>query len=83
MCEPPEEIELTTADKPNTLTGVVLGVVVPLPSSPLPLPPQHFAPPATKVAQAWRFPTPTDFTPELSPLTLVGVLRAVVVPSPI
>jgi hypothetical protein len=81
--EPPEEIALTTDDRPKTFTGVVLDVLVPSPSSTLPLLPQHFAPPASKVAQACKFPTLTDFTPELRPLTAVGVLRLVVVPSPI
>jgi hypothetical protein len=83
VCEPPEEIALTTDDRPKTFTGVVLDVLVPSPNSPLPLFPQHFAPPASKVAQACKFPTLTDFTPELRPLTAVGVLRLVVVPSPI
>ena len=41
----------TEAETPTTETGIGLDVVVPLPSSPAALSPQHFTPPEATIAQ--------------------------------
>ncbi len=53
--EPPAAISATLAS-PLTATGVVLLVVVPLPSWPLPLLPQHFTVASFSRAQVWEPP---------------------------
>src|SRR4051794_16880782 len=48
----------TTPDgRAGTATGVRRAVVVPSPSCPLPLPPQHLTPPTLESAQMWEKPT--------------------------
>lgn len=44
-CQPPPPMETTPVERPDTVTGVSLCVVVPLPSAPKVLSPQHFAAP--------------------------------------
>ena len=52
-----------TVLKPVTSTGFGLSVVVPLPSSPWLLDPQHFTPPFL-IAQVWERPTEIALTDE-------------------
>ena len=80
-CHPPAEIDSTPLVLRYTLVGVFRFAVLPLPSSPEPLLPQHFAPPAVVTAQVWLYPAEIDPT-LLSPDTLTGCLRDLVVPSP-
>src|SRR5450830_575015 len=63
-------------------TGVRRVVVVPSPSCPLVLEPQHFTPPPLVSAQVWLVPAATAVTPLDRPLTATGARRCVVVPSP-
>src|SRR2546427_654717 len=67
---------------PTTSTGVEVSVVVPSPSSPSPLFPQHFAPPPTVRAQVWEAPATIAVAPEARPETLTGVDLNLVVPFP-
>src|SRR5439155_24887914 len=63
----------------RTITGVVLGVVVPLPSSPLGLLPQQYAPPVVVTPQALKYPAMTEA--KLSPPdTATGVVLALSMP---
>ena len=57
-------------------------MVVPSPSCPLSLLPQHLTPPLVVSAQAWRLPSAIVLTPLLRPETFTGTLLSVVVPSP-
>ena len=66
---------------PETGTGVLLFVVVPLPSRPLPLLPQHCTPPLASTAQLWLLPADT-LCAVVMPETGTGVLLLVVVPLP-
>src|SRR5450759_2132408 len=75
----------------ETETGTLELVVVPLPSSPESLVPQHQTAPAVVTAQEWAPVLPpivlfkeveTAATPELSPETPTGTLELVVVPLP-
>ena len=66
---------------PETATGVLLVVVVPLPSCPKPLSPQHCTPPLASRAQVW--PLPADTLSAVVMLeTGTGVLLSVRVPLP-
>ena len=67
---------------PTTSTGTVRSMVLPSPSSPNRLKPQHLTSPAVVSAQVWRPPTAMAATPLVSPVTSTGLLRCVVVPSP-
>ncbi len=78
----PAVIAATPLDRPVTGTAVALLVVLPLPSWPFPLLPQHWTPPALLIAQAWVVPTVTARTPLVRPVTFTGVALVVVVPSP-
>ena len=64
-----------------TSTGVVRSVVVPSPSSPALLSPQHFAVPSVSTAHEWSYPR-TTLVAVVMPETSTGVVRSVVVPSP-
>ena len=61
-----------TPVRPLTLTGVKELVVVPLPSSPVSLKPQHATVPPVRSAQVWSSPAEIWVTPEM-PLSLTGV----------
>ena len=79
----PAAIAVTPELRPETPTGVLLDIVVPLPSSPSALYPQHFAPPPIVTAQVWTVPAEIAATPEVRPETSTGVaLYDVVVPFP-
>ena len=78
----PVAIATTPLVSPETSTGVRRFAVVPSPSCPALLAPQHFTPWAVVSAHAWRYPIDTAVTPEVSPETFTGVSRLVVVPSP-
>ena len=71
----------TPLPSPTTSTGVRRFVVVPSPSLPTLLLPQHLAAPVT-TAQVWREPVVTSVAPLVNPETFTGVERSVVVPSP-
>src|SRR2546422_9913419 len=58
---------------PLTVTGTLLPVVVPLPSSPSPLLPHALTVPSLSRARLWIPPAETAVTP-LSPLTATGVV---------
>ena len=66
---------------PDTPTGVVLSVVVPSPSWPLALEPQHFIVPSVSRAHEWRSPR-AMLLAVVMPDTPTGVVLSVVVPSP-
>jgi hypothetical protein len=53
---PPAEIEATPEVRPATFTGVRLLVVVPSPSCPAELLPQHLTPPEVVSAHVWLSP---------------------------
>jgi hypothetical protein len=53
---PPAVIAVTPLARPVTSTGVLLSVVVPLPSWPAPLAPQHLTPPPLVSAHVWLEP---------------------------
>ncbi len=75
-------IALTPLVRPTTSTGVRRGVmIVPSPSSPWELTPQHMRPP-TLMAQVCSAPAETAATPLVRPVTFTGVVRPAVVPSP-
>ena len=57
-------------------------VVVPSPSRPWALKPQHHAPPSSVIAQLKLLPAPMAIAPLPRPDTATGTLRRVVVPSP-
>src|SRR5512133_51658 len=57
-------------------------VVVPSPSCPKPLAPQHLIPPLIISAQVWVSPAAIALTPLVNPLTSAGVAWFVFVPSP-
>lgn len=57
---------------PLTVTGVVLVVVLPLPSWPCPLMPQHVTVPLPVIAQVWLLPAASAVA-SLTPLTVTGV----------
>src|SRR2546428_5554873 len=67
---------------PTTSTGVERSLVVPSPSSPSMLSPQHLTPPALVSAQVWKTPAAIAATPPPRPETSTGAWRSVVVPSP-
>src|SRR5438046_2506195 len=58
----------TPLERPVTVTGVELAVVVPSPSWPLTLFPQHFTLPTVVMAQVWREPKPAETTAALAAL---------------
>jgi hypothetical protein len=58
----PVDTAATPDDNPITFTGVVLAVVVPFPSWPYALSPQHRTPPAVVTAHVWSKPAEIDMT---------------------
>jgi len=60
----------------------LLAVVVPLPSRPEPLWPQHLTPPPLVSAQVWKLPAVIALTPLARPETSTGMVLLVVVPFP-
>src|SRR6266700_3735663 len=73
---------LVTPVSPVTWTGVSwCWLIVPLPISPCPLPPQAHTVPSDRRARLKSWPAATWVIP-VSPATWTGVLRLVVVPSP-
>ena len=79
---PPAAIALTPLASPLTSTGTLLSVVVPFPSWPKTLSPQHLTAPALVSAQVWTLPAAIALTPLASPLTSTGTLLSVFVPFP-
>jgi hypothetical protein len=82
LCSFPVETALTPELKPETATEVDLSVEVPSPICPLPFLPQHLTAPVLKTAQLCVYPDEIALTPELKPVTAVGVSLVVFVPSP-
>ena len=81
----PTEMAATPLVSPITSTGVVLkllGPLVPSPSSPEPLRPQHLTPPTVVRAQVWRFPAETLATPLVNATTSTGVVLKLGPPVP-
>ena len=82
MWLPPAAIAVTPL-RPVTSCGVLaFPSVLPVPSSPSQLEPQHFTPPLLINTQVWFAPAAIDTTPLLSPVTLCGVYALVVPPFP-
>jgi hypothetical protein len=73
---------MTPVDRALAATGVSRSVVVPSPSCPKALAPQHTIPPPLVTAQVWNTPVATAVTPLDRPLNATGVNRFAVVPSP-
>jgi len=80
QAEPPTAIAVAPL-RPETATGVEEAVVVPLPSLPYPLSPQHSTVPPESTAQAESPATAIAVAP-LRPETATGVEELVVVPLP-
>ena len=78
----PAAIAVTPLVRPVTSTGTLDWVVVPLPSWPLRLLPQHLMPPVVVRAQVWLSPATIAATPLVRPETLTGVSELLVVPLP-
>ena len=68
-------IEMTPLLSPATLTGTLLLLLVPSPSSPSLLRPQHFAAPVVSTAHVCSQPAAIEATFALNELTLVGTER--------
>ena len=75
---PPAEIALTPLARPETSTGTLLSVFVPLPSWPYVPLPQHLTPPPLVSAQVWISPAAIAVTPLARPETSTGTLLPVV-----
>ena len=73
---------VAAAAQNTTSTGVELSVVVPFPSCPKLLSPQHLTAPPLVSAQLWTPPAAIAVTPLCSPETSTGVELSVVVPFP-
>ena len=82
MWAKPAVIAITPLASPLTATGVGLLVVLPLPSWPSKLLPQHCTPPPLVRAQVWEFAALIASTPLASPLTATGVGLSLVLPLP-
>jgi hypothetical protein len=80
---PPALIVLTPV-RSLTATGVADWLVLPLPSAPLVLSPQHLTVPAVSSAQVWNCPPTTAAAPlaELIVVANTGVVELVVLPLP-
>ena len=70
------------ASKPVHIYRVLRAIAVPSPSCPPQLPPQHLTPPLLVSAQVCHPPADMAVTSPVRPLTSIGVLRLVIVPSP-
>lgn len=73
VCSRPAEIAETPVESPKAATGVERSVVVPSPSCPYWLLPQHFTPPLLMSAQVCVPPVAIAETPLESPETPMGV----------
>src|ERR1700722_1079948 len=71
---PPATAVAFTPSGSCTATGVELSTVVPLPSCPSPLFPQHSTAPEVITAHVWSQPEPIALTPLPRPLTVTGML---------
>jgi len=81
--DPPGSVSmLTRGPRPSTATGMLLLVVVPLPSWPLAFSPQQVTSPMARAAHEWLLPAPMAITPLSSPTTCTGVALLMRVPSP-
>ncbi len=80
MCAPPAATAMAVVI-PDTATGEGLLVVVPSPSSPEKLSPQHFMLPPDRRAHEWRSPVATAVAVVI-PSAATGVAESEVVPSP-
>src|SRR5262249_42867022 len=78
----PAAIAATPLPRPTTATGIERSVLVPSPSWPYELSPQHLTAPAVVSAQLWRSPVATAATPLPSPTTATGIKWSVLVPAP-
>src|SRR3990170_3387966 len=78
----PAAIAATPLARPATPTGTLLSVVVPFPSWPPPLLPQHLTPPPLVRAQVWLEPAAIAATPLARPQTSTGTPLAVAEPFP-
>src|SRR3990172_4443044 len=78
----PADIALTPLARPETSTGTLRSVVVPSPSHPYMLLPQHLTPPALVSAQVELQPTVIAVTPLVGPTTSTGRLLSAFEPSP-
>src|SRR5207253_561509 len=79
---PAAAIAVTLEVRPMTRTGTSRTSVVPSPSWPCPLSPQHATPPSPMSAQLWFLPAATAVTPLVRPVTSTGVALPTCVPSP-
>ena len=75
-------IAFTPLGRPFTSTGTRLSVVVPSPSSPSRLRPQHLTPPESVSAQVWSPLALIALTPLPRPTTSTGTRLRTVRPSP-
>src|SRR3989337_2110359 len=78
----PADIALTPLARPKTSTGTLRSLVVPSPSPPKGLSPQHLTPPALVSAQVELQPTAIAVTPLVRPTTSTGRLLSAFEPSP-
>src|SRR6188768_1416095 len=78
----PAAIAITPAASPETPTAASRRRVVPSPTWPNSLPPQHSTAPSVRSAQLWRWPRASAVAPPERPCTSTGVSRRCVVPSP-
>src|SRR3990170_79419 len=78
----PADIALTPLARPKTSTGTLRSLVVPSPSPPKGLSPQHLTPPALVSAQVELQPTMIAVTPLVRPATSTGAVLSALLPSP-
>ena len=78
----PALMAVTPLFSPVTSTGTGLVVVLPLPSCPVSLVPQHLTAPPLVRAQLCTIPALMDVTPLPSPVTSTGIRLPVVLPLP-
>src|SRR5256885_2076253 len=72
VCSSPAAIAVTPFARPATSTGVLLAVIVPSPSPPLLLSPQHFTPPPVVITQVWSLTAMTSVVGVVSAATGVA-----------
>src|SRR5512138_3234405 len=86
VCEPPmgppAAMAVTPKSSAETATGTLLLVLLPLPSWPSPLLPQHTAAPSAVMAQVCCPPAETAVTPEPRPVTATGTWLSASLPFP-
>ena len=81
MCFEPAEMAVPPLNE-LTVTGILLDVNVPIPSSPSRLKPQHLNTPELFKAQDCPPPLEILIIPEVSPLTFTGVFEVVLLALP-